>query len=579
MSRQLYSYIRWSSDKQTAGSSHDRQSSTAQQIAEQYDLEIVELLDAGVSAFRGSNRKLNSALGGFISAVKAGAIASDSWLLVENLDRLTREDVITANRMFLELLDLGLTIITGMDQKIFTKDSVNKNPTDLMLSILLFMRANEESKTKQSRTKGAVLSLVERHKSGLPVNIKAAGSHPWWIDDTGPKDEAVKPHPVFFAVAKEIVGLYLQGWGTYKVAEYLNRRYTPPAPYKSKKSNHQHWNINALRRFRHNRALIGERELTLLGSKYTLQNYYPVLCTEAEYYQMQHYMESNRQNVHSKTETISLLSGMKKLYCGCCGGSMSFMTHRGKIRYICEAGRSKSSACDAWSVVGSVVERSVITAIIIAGYTSTTARVANQIDYTSIISDKQNQLNDIQTKIDNLTAALAIKMLPSIVENLDALENQKITLMQDIEKLKTSSTASTASAGDATQQLMHWLDSLALNDIVDDCTTDKRHDLRMLLHKTLTKCTVTKRDDRGLEIRVLFNDVQVDFIATADGYCITVHDVIYPTDTLTDTVTEQLRDMGTQLHALREQQISAVQTMLATHGFDMPDKKMFWPNR
>lgn len=87
---------------------------------------------------------------GFINAVKAGVISSDSWLYVENLDRLTRQDVMTALNLFTSLLKLGLTIVTGMDGKIYTEESISNNVNDLIMSLFLFSRANEESLTKQN---------------------------------------------------------------------------------------------------------------------------------------------------------------------------------------------------------------------------------------------------------------------------------------------------------------------------------------------------------------------------------------------------------------------------------------------
>ncbi len=204
--KKLYSYIRWSTDKQTGNTSLERQTEKAKQYAAIHGLEYVQLLDAGVSAFRAKN-STSGKLAGFISAVESGVIPSDSWLYVENLDRLSRADATTANELFLRLLRLGLTLVTGMDGKTFTRDSVNQNPTDLMLSILLFMRANEESLTKQKRAFETTLKLIERYRSGLPVNIKSAGSSPWWIDASGPNNEAVKQHPIHFKAAKEAVRL------------------------------------------------------------------------------------------------------------------------------------------------------------------------------------------------------------------------------------------------------------------------------------------------------------------------------------------------------------------------------------
>lgn len=92
------------------------------------------------------------------------------------------------------MIRLGLTIVTGMDKKVYNKASIRQNPTDLMLSILLFIRGNEESETKSKITIGNVVALVERHNRGLPVNIKSVGRHPFWIDDSGSQYEAVKKH-------------------------------------------------------------------------------------------------------------------------------------------------------------------------------------------------------------------------------------------------------------------------------------------------------------------------------------------------------------------------------------------------
>ncbi|HGG8858503.1 recombinase family protein [Enterobacter roggenkampii] len=187
---QLYSYIRWSSDRQEKGTTRNRQIEAAKAYAAEAGLEMVEIIEPGVSAFRGKNRA--GKLGDFIDAVKSNAIPSDSWLYCENLDRLSRDQVDEALRLFLELIGLGLTIVTGMDRKVYNRESIRQNPTDLMISILMFIRGNEESETKSNRTIGNVVALVDRHKAGMPVNIKSVGRHPFWIDDSGSQYEAVK---------------------------------------------------------------------------------------------------------------------------------------------------------------------------------------------------------------------------------------------------------------------------------------------------------------------------------------------------------------------------------------------------
>ena len=51
----LYSYVRWSSDRQAKGTSLERQTNKAKEFATLHNLELVELLDAGLSAYRGKN--------------------------------------------------------------------------------------------------------------------------------------------------------------------------------------------------------------------------------------------------------------------------------------------------------------------------------------------------------------------------------------------------------------------------------------------------------------------------------------------------------------------------------------------
>ena len=63
--RKLYSYIRWSSDKQAKGSSLQRQLETARRVAHENDLELVEIIDAGLSAFKSKHLEHGN-LGAFI---------------------------------------------------------------------------------------------------------------------------------------------------------------------------------------------------------------------------------------------------------------------------------------------------------------------------------------------------------------------------------------------------------------------------------------------------------------------------------------------------------------------------------
>lgn len=87
----LYSYVRFSSERQAKGSSVERQKSNidklVKKIALEHNLEIFEeYQDFGVSAFKGKNAT-EGALFDFINHVESGKIPRGSYLLIESLDR------------------------------------------------------------------------------------------------------------------------------------------------------------------------------------------------------------------------------------------------------------------------------------------------------------------------------------------------------------------------------------------------------------------------------------------------------------------------------------------------------------
>ncbi|MBO9492468.1 recombinase family protein [Endozoicomonas sp. G2_1] len=82
---QVYSYVRWSSDRQADGSTKQRQLKIAEKVAQEKGFELVTFYDKGVSAFKGKKR-VDGALGNFIRKVELGEIPNNSWLVVENLD-------------------------------------------------------------------------------------------------------------------------------------------------------------------------------------------------------------------------------------------------------------------------------------------------------------------------------------------------------------------------------------------------------------------------------------------------------------------------------------------------------------
>ena len=163
-----YSYVRFSSEKQSQGDSIRRQQELCRRFLEanqHLGLELdttLTMTDKGVSAYKGVHAK-KGALGVFLRMVEDGLIEKGSYLLVESFDRLSRQEPMKALRQFQDLIDADIVLVTLFDTRVYDKDSLNNDGgMSLMVSIMMMARANEESKTKALRIKAAWLNKFEQ---------------------------------------------------------------------------------------------------------------------------------------------------------------------------------------------------------------------------------------------------------------------------------------------------------------------------------------------------------------------------------------------------------------------------------
>ena len=119
-----YSYVRFSTPQQAAGASLQRQTEKAAKYALEHGLELdteMDMTDFGVSAFRGKNVR-TGALRGFLEAVEREYVPRGSYLLIENMDRMSRDGIIASQGLFSLLISSGINIVTLTDQEVYTLD-------------------------------------------------------------------------------------------------------------------------------------------------------------------------------------------------------------------------------------------------------------------------------------------------------------------------------------------------------------------------------------------------------------------------------------------------------------------------
>src|SRR5262249_14605389 len=120
------------------------------------------LHDLGKSAFLGKHRKNpdRNALAAFLKLVEQGRVPRGSYLIVESLDRLTREDVRPALGLLLSLIDAGVRIVQLIPvEEVYDEDV---EPMQLMMALMELSRGHSESRVKSERNSAAWVEKRER---------------------------------------------------------------------------------------------------------------------------------------------------------------------------------------------------------------------------------------------------------------------------------------------------------------------------------------------------------------------------------------------------------------------------------
>ncbi len=217
-----YSYIRMSTPEQLKGDSIRRQQKATDDYISAHGLELTDIIqDHGISAFQGKNSEFG-ALSHFLQLAEAGLIEEGSHLIVESLDRLTRQNVFDATALLNRIIRHGINVVTLIDQRIYSKESIERNQMELMIASITMMRAHEESKTKSIRLAAAWENKRKSARNGQVTKQKI----PHWLIYTTDGKEIILIEERAKLINK-VFELSRDGWGVYSIAKYLNDQKLP----------------------------------------------------------------------------------------------------------------------------------------------------------------------------------------------------------------------------------------------------------------------------------------------------------------------------------------------------------------
>lgn len=340
MVARVYSYMRFSDPRQSSGDSAARQVDYARRWAAEHGLVLDEALtmrDEGLSGYHQAHVK-RGALGVFLAGVEDRRIPAGSVLIVEGLDRLSRAEPIQAQAQLAQIINAGITVVTASDGREYNRESLKAQPMDLVYSLLVMIRAHEESDTKSKRVRAAVRRQCEGWLAGTYRGLIRNGRDPQWLRLEG--DTWVEI-PERVAAVREAVRLFLAGMGGTRVASELNARGLQVAEGPVTGPN--------LYRLVRLPALVGIKRIETGGEAYQLADYYPAILSQADFVTLQAEI-GKRARRRGQGEFPGIITGIGVAICGYCGAGMVGQNLLGRKRQdngLPQPGHRRLMCCNA----------------------------------------------------------------------------------------------------------------------------------------------------------------------------------------------------------------------------------------
>jgi DNA invertase Pin-like site-specific DNA recombinase len=433
-----YSYLRISTLQQRMGDGIRRQLESSKKYAETMGYELIEeMSDVGVSAFKGKNSK-EGALGVFLSAINSGEVRAGSVLIVESLDRLSRQNVLEAFAQFTAILNMGVGIVTLADNQHYTKEGVAQNVGQLFTSIGVMVRANEESEIKSKRIGAA----WQKKRNNIRTSVMTRNLPAWLETDEGRSKITINRPKA--DIVEMIFDLSINGMGIFSLTRHLNddlRKYPTI-------SDADRWNMSYITKILNNPAVHGEYQPMIkvdgkrIISGEAVEDYFPAIISRDKYNLAQSRMAGRKLDGSGrKGDGLSnLFSGLLK--CGTCHGTV-MMRSKGNppkgFKYLrCENSlHGANCSCPSWRY--EEFESSFITFVREVSFTDILSGTDTTQRLTSLHAQAATKAVNIQKLNEAYQTLLTRFEDPTIPEAVIAsLSKRSVEIASELEVERTS---------------------------------------------------------------------------------------------------------------------------------------------
>jgi DNA invertase Pin-like site-specific DNA recombinase len=524
------SYIRFSSPQQAEGDSLRRQTAAARVWCDRNGIPLNTSLstrDLGRSAYHGRHRDEKAALGAFLEAVRAGKVPRGWFLVIENLDRLSREDERTALRLWMDILDAGINIVQLHPETVFRHE--RSDMTDIIRAIIELSRGHSESLMKSMRA--AALWEGRRVRASQHDELMTTRL-PYWIEIG--EDGLQRLIPERAAAVRRVFQLSAAGYGRTTIAKKLTAEKVPAfgacvvkEDGRRKAAPGQRFGCGEWRRgyvddiLRDRRAL-GEftprdRDGRALGDP--IPDYYIPVVTVAEFYAAQAATASRRLGKRARGR---IGTGMACVFSGLLtdarGGGAYYAHYNGKVRAL--VNKAGAEGMDhKWTFPIAVFERAILSRLSEIDLAAELTPRAAPTEADALRAER----DCLRAEIEAFRAALTASNSVTVAQELAKRETRVAKLTADLEGCEEEAASPLSEAAAEVRRLTAkavFGGRLAKLDAAQAAAReDARHRLRAVLRRVIDSVymlVVHRSESRAPRVdrrgRVKLLTAQVNFV-------------------------------------------------------------------
>ncbi|MBN3231183.1 recombinase family protein [Pectobacterium brasiliense] len=335
--RKCYLYVRVSSDQQIQGDGLDRQESMLidyfndNAAIQGFDPQYEIIIDEGRSAFKAEHLQENAGLGKFFKQVKGGLIQPGSVLIVESLDRFSRENPFKCVE-YISHLDKKQIELHDVDKRLIIS---RRHSNSLTFATMIAERAYEESRLKSHRIRKGWDKRRRMAKEEGQYMIKNC---PPWISIVNNKYELNDNAKII----RDVFELYLSGIRSFNISKIMNDS--------GRLINEKLWTGTKICRVLRNVRCKGDYITNIIDRDFDndtvnvtsdILKIYPAIVSDDEFREVQRRLEGHNYSGRIRNDLKkTLFSYVVK--CSYCGSALSMST-TGEYTYLkCSNAREKN---------------------------------------------------------------------------------------------------------------------------------------------------------------------------------------------------------------------------------------------